>query len=135
MIDKYINKITGEVRITARDKFGRIRLLHQAKNLILPLAHSIVAHRMANLADSLIDGIKIYHLGGLVYYGVVIQTDLVSPTEVEYTASFSDVSFSGDFDEARLNASQMGDFSRLTGFLATKNPLEALTITWKIKTA
>lgn len=125
-------KAEGSVRMTFDYGKGILKE-YTYKNTILPLAKKIVAHRLANLDDSKIDFIKVYLLGGLVASGAITDITLVSDTEVEYTALFPAASFAGDFDEARLNTSGLGDFSQLISFIATKDTGVPLTITWKIK--
>lgn len=132
MKSKFGLRAEGMVRMTFDYGMG-IKKEYTYKNTILPLAKTIVAHRLANLDDSKIDSIKVFLIGGLVASGMITDTTLISDTEVEFTALFPAASFAGNFDEVRLNASGLGDFSQLVSFIATKDTGVPLTITWKIK--
>jgi hypothetical protein len=102
-------------------------------NTVLPLSKKIIARSLAGRKDSTIDNIRVYHSNALIASGALYNIEIISDTEVEFSALFLEASFSGDFEKATLNASELGDFSELTGFTANKPVGQKLYITWKIK--
>jgi hypothetical protein len=105
----------------------------EKSNTILPSAIEIMTGRLAGLASSAIDYIKIYNSSTLVASKLIQSTTKVSSNEVEFFTIFDAVDFSGDFDEAQLWCNSIGAFAGVTGLVQNKPADEQLAVTWKIK--
>lgn len=122
-------KIQGHFKLEFLES-GRI---YETKNTILASAIEIMTGRLAGLAGSAIDYIKIYNLGILVAAKLIQSTTKISTNEVEFFTIFDEGDFSGAFDEAQLWCNAIGAFAGVTGLVQTKPSNEKLAITWKIK--
>lgn len=114
-------------------KYLKSGLIYEQKNTILGSAIQIVTGRLAGLASSAIDYIKVYNTSTLKAAKLIQSTTQVSTNEVEFFAIFDEADFFGAFDEAQLWCNSIGPFAGVTGLVQTKPTDEKLAITWKIK--
>lgn len=129
MVQTFAPKFQGHFKM----EFIKSGLIYERKNTILPDAIEIVTGRLAGLASSALDYIKVYNSSTLVAAKLIQSTTKVSINEVEYFTIFDEGDFSGAFDEAQLWCNSIGPFAGVTGLVQTKPPDEKLAITWKIK--
>src|SRR6478735_8672278 len=113
MREVFSPKFEGHFKI----EYLKSGLIYEQKNTILPSAIEIMTGRLAGLASSAIDYIKIYNSSTLVASRLIQSTTKVSANEVEFFTIFDEVDFNGAFDEARLFCNNIGAFAGVTGLV------------------
>lgn len=129
MKDLFTPRMEGHFKI----EYINSGLIYEQKNTILASAIEIMTGRLAGLASSAIDYIKIYNSSTLVASKLIENTTKVSANEVEFFTVFQEIDFSGAFDEAQLWCNSIGPFAGVTGLVQNKPADEKLAVTWKIK--
>lgn len=123
-------KSRGEVNIY-KGEINKSNLLLTRSNEILPLMLDVVARSMGNFIISKIDTISIYSEGVLLASAIIDTYTHPDVNQVQFSVLFSGDSFSGDFDELGLFASNMGRIATLAAISGTKDE-NPLAVTWTI---
>lgn len=131
--DRLAVPMQGRATFSIKDDKGNLKREWTRKNAIQPTAKDITARRLIVHPTSAIDTIALYYLGNLVAGGLINQTGIVAAAEVFFQTTFQPLDFNGPFDEARLTASSMGDFSIIIDLVGSKNDTESLLVTWNIQ--
>lgn len=122
----------GRVKFCLRQE-GMVAKWTEVDNAIQPEAKEIVSKRLIGNASSIIDTIELYHLGVLVCSRPISNYLISTSTEVEFDAIFDEASFNSFFDEARLKASVLGNFSIVAGLGGVKDNTQSLMVSWLIE--
>jgi hypothetical protein len=132
-MDKFKINASGEVSIYRINSKGRALLL-TSNNAVLPLIKNAVSWLMSNSSVGKIDQIAVYNLGLLLASALVTTTVHSDINQVRYEVTFSETSFSGDFDELALQCTNLanGPVAEVTDISVSKLITEQLLITWTI---
>lgn len=130
MIKEAIN-LKGHIRIWSEDAQGKRELLVDKKNAIQTNAYAIVAKALVGDLLSPLDQIQVYD-GGVLLANPDSVRSSSSTNAATIFARFGTTSFTGHFDELKLNSTGDGIFSRVTGLNVTKPVNRIIEIEWII---
>lgn len=133
MKDKLAVNIKGRVYLGWLDASMRTERFRNIQNAIQPQAKEILAKRLIGHPSSLVDQIALYYQGNLLSSILVQNTTIESPIETSFVTVFAPGDFNGNFDEARLRASGIGNFSIINNIVDSKDNTQSLLVTWKIQ--
>lgn len=130
--DKLRLRIRGRATFQFIDADGRIIREIRKNNTIQPDALDITSKNLIAYPPAIINQISLYLAGNLIFAKPISSSIVVQAQQVQFQAQFAITDFAGSFDEAKLTATGMGDFSIITGLVGSKSNAEALLVTWNI---
>lgn len=125
-------KLIGSIQITNADT-GEV--LYKKDNTIQAFAAQCVAALLAQNTTFYPNTIKVYLSAVNIATSSVTLLSNPTTTSVALSALFNTSSFTGPMDEAHLDCSTLGSFSKVTGISYTKPASTSIYITWTITVA